>query len=420
MKNLFAILFIAFSFTACVKKFEAPVPNTSWSTFDSASKAPLPVVARQRMEGIYSITDGTDVFGTEAAVKLTYYYNGVDTTFYVSIFANNEVPYIICEARVKDSGILLNGYWRQMVNTSTGKARLMIRPAAGAKKLLTGATPDSLIIDGVYGNGDEAPAGVLRLKYLRPLNRSTPLQIVAHRLGGRSSDLLPHSENSVELLRMASRFGATGVETDVHLTSDGVPIIYHDETLNERLVQKNGLIGPIDNYSYAQINTLVRLINGEHVPTLREVLTTLVYNTPLTFIWLDTKLHGNLQVLRDMQVEFTQKAAAIGRTVDISIGIPDQTVLDNFLQLPGYKNIPSVCELPIDKLETANSHIWGPRWTLGTQNTEVAQMHAEGRKAYVWTLDVPGNIQTFLKEGNFDGILTNYPSAVAFYYYAKQ
>jgi glycerophosphoryl diester phosphodiesterase len=95
-------------------------------------------------------------------------------------------------------------------------------------------------------------------------------------------------------------------------------------------------------------------------------------------------------------------------------------VLDNFLQLPGYKNIPSVCELPIDKLETANSHIWGPRWTLGTQNTEVAQMHAEGRKAYVWTLDVPGNIQTFLKEGNFDGILTNYPSAVAFYYYAKQ
>ncbi|MBV9987459.1 MAG: hypothetical protein JO301_07260 [Chitinophagaceae bacterium] len=404
---------------SCLKKFEAPVPDTRWSSFDSASASPIAYRVRQKLEGIFTITSGNDEFGNLAAVKWSYLANGADTSFYLSLFCENQVPYIICEARRQDSNILLNGYWRQMVNTGTGKARLMISAGKGGRALLSGAVPDSIVIEGSFGTGDELPARPLRLKYQRPLYKATPMQIVAHRLGGRNSDLLPASENSIEMLRMATRFGATGVETDVRLTSDGVPIVYHDETLNERLIQKNGMLGPIKNYTYAQLNTLVRLINGEHIPTLREVLTTLVYNTSLNFIWLDTKIDGDLQVLRDMQVEFMQKAAAIGRTVDISIGIPTDAVLDNFKRLPDYKNVPSVCELDIDKLEQANSHIWGPRWTLGTQNEDVARLHNEGKKAYVWTLDVPGNIATFIKEGHFDGILSNYPSAVAFYYYAQ-
>ncbi|MCW3088477.1 MAG: glycerophosphodiester phosphodiesterase [Sediminibacterium sp.] len=374
------------------------------------------------MEGIYSITQGSDQFGALAAVKWSYMVNsGTDTSFFISLFCENQVPYFICEARRMDSNILLNGYWRQMVNTGTGLGRFTITAKNGATKLLsTAAAADSIIIDGSFGSGGAVPDQPIRLKYLRPLYKATPLQIVAHRLGGRSSDLLPASENSIEMLKLASRFGATGVETDVRLTSDGVPVLYHDVNLNERLIQKNGMVGPIENYSYAQLNTLVRLLQGEHIPTLRETLNFLVYNTPLTFIWLDTKIHGNLQIIRDIQKEFIQKSIANGRPVDISIGIPDRTVLDNFVLLSDYKTAPSVCELNIEDVETANCHIWGPRWTLGTQNDEVARMHAEGRKAFVWTLDVPGNIATFLKDGNFDGILSNYPSAVAFYHYARQ
>jgi glycerophosphoryl diester phosphodiesterase len=119
-------------------------------------------------------------------------------------------------------------------------------------------------------------------------------------------------------------------------------------------------------------------------------------------------------------VEYQQKAAAIGRNVNITIGIPDQGVLDNFVKLKDYQNIPSVCELTPQDVVTANARIWGPRWTLGLQNEEVTRMHAQGRKAYVWTLDVPENINKYLLQGKFDGILTNYPSSVAFYYYAKQ
>ncbi len=119
-------------------------------------------------------------------------------------------------------------------------------------------------------------------------------------------------------------------------------------------------------------------------------------------------------------MEYMQKAAAIGRNVNITIGIPDQQVLDNFVKLPDYKNIPSVCELTPDDVATTNAKIWGPRWTLGLQNDEVDKMHAAGRKAYVWTLDVPENINKYFTQGKFDGILTNYASSVAYYYYAKQ
>jgi glycerophosphoryl diester phosphodiesterase len=361
-------------------------------------------------------------FGSLAVVKWSYNVNnGTDTSFYFSIFCENEVPYFICEARRMDSSILLSGYWRQMINTGTGIGRFTIGSKNGGAKLLgSAAIADSIIIEGTYGSGGDVPDQPIKLKYLRPLYKASPLQIVAHRLGGRSSDLLPASENSIEMLKLAARFGATGVETDVRLTSDGVPVLYHDVALNERLIQKNGMIGPLENYSYAQLNTLVRLLKGEHIPTLRETLTYLVYNTPLTFVWLDTKLQGSLQAVRDIQKEFIQKSIANGRPVDISIGIPDRTVLENFMKLADYKTAPAVCELGIEDVEASNSRIWGPRWTLGTQNEEVTKMHAQGRKVYVWTLDVPGNIATFLKEGNFDGILSNYPSAVAFYHYARQ
>jgi glycerophosphoryl diester phosphodiesterase len=255
---------------------------------------------------------------------------------------------------------------------------------------------------------------------LRPLYKAVPLQIVAHRGGGRTSDLLPASENSVEIIKMASRFGATGIEIDVRLTSDGVPIIYHDATLNERLIQKNGLIGPIENYSYAQLSALVRLINGERIPTLAEALNTVVYDTPLQFVWLDTKYNGDMKLSRDFLVEYREKAAAIGRTLNIYIGIPDRDVLANFKKLPDYQNIPSVNELTREELTETNSGIWAPRFTLGLQNTEVAEVQAQGRQAFVWTLDTPQDIQNFINNGQFNGILSNYPSAVAYYYYAKQ
>lgn len=417
-KYLPLLLFIA----GCSRDFEAPVPSTVWELYDDPSARALNGFTRTKMEGVYQFTAGQDAFGNETAAHWSYTVSA-DTVFHLSFFCEKEVAYFIMEGKRRDGAILLNGYWRRMTNTQTGRARFTISPANGAGHLLIDAPQpagDSIIIEGLYGFGEEIPALPLRMKYIRPLFQAQGLEILAHRGGGSTSDLLPASENSIEMIRLASRFGATGVEIDVRLTSDGVPILFHDITLNERVIQKNGLLGPISNYSYAQLDALVRLTNGEKIPTLRQALQTILYQTPLRFVWLDTKFSGSMEFLRDIQQEFTQLAASSGRNLEIQIGIPDEDVLNQFRQLPGFTGIPSICELDPEIATSINAKVWAPRWTLGLQNELVTSMQAQGRRVFVWTMDIPANIRQYIYEGRFNGILSNYPSAVAFYYYAKQ
>lgn len=423
MMKQYCVAILCMLIFSCKKKYEAPVPDARWDLFSSSTATVLTHNTRNKLEGVYSITDGTDVFGPSAALKWSYTANGRDTTYHLSMFCERQVVYVICEGKRLDSTILLNGYWRNVVNTETGLARFTLSKNSGVGYLLDSSNPDTIpaiVITGTFGTGDVPPDRPISLQYSRPLYRATPLEIVAHRGGGRTSDLLPASENTVEIIKMASRLGATGIEIDVRFTSDSVPVLYHDATINERLIQKNGMVGPIENYSYAQLNGLVRLIKGERIPTLREALDAVVYNTSLRYVWLDTKFNGSMQKERDLQVEYMQKAAAMGRNLNITIGIPDEDVLKNFLKLSGYQNIPSVVELTPQDVTTTNAKIWAPRWTLGLQNEEVERMHAAGRKAFVWTLDVPENINKYFLQGKFDGILSNYPSSVAYYYYAKQ
>lgn len=420
MKSSILLMAAVLFFISCKRNFEAPVPDLHWEAFDSPAATLLQANTRQKMEGVYTFTEGAENFGGLTAVKWSYTTNGNDTAWHLSFFCEKQVSYFICEGRRLDSSILLNGYWRKMVNTETGRVRLSITWTNGAAQLFNAFNAiDSIVITGAYGFGETVPDRPIRLNYIRPLYSAKPLQIVAHRGGGSTADLLPASENSVNMIQLASRFGATGIEIDVRMTSDGVPVLFHDATLNERLIQKNGLVGPIENYTYGQLNALVRLKQGERIPTLMEALQTVVYNTPLRYVWLDTKFKGSLQKLQAIQTEYSQKAKAIGRQLEITIGIPDEEVLNQFLQLPGYQTIPSVCELSTDAVEKANSGIWAPRFTLGLQNQEVERMHTEGRRAFVWTLDVPAIVQQYMTEGKFDGILSNYPSIVAFYYYAQ-
>jgi glycerophosphoryl diester phosphodiesterase len=104
----------------------------------------------------------------------------------------------------------------------------------------------------------------------------------------------------------------------------------------------------------------------------------------------------------------------------ILLGLPTEDKVNEFLQLPGYSTVPSLCELSLDDVRRTGAIVWAPRWTLGTQPAEVAQMHAEGRRVFVWTLDLPAYVAEFMRAGDFDGIVSNYPSIVAFAHYVRQ
>ena len=425
MKKAITIFLLTGMLLSCKKTYQVIMPDTSqWSLFNDPAAFPLNQITRTAMEGVYNVSDGADVFGELAAIKWSYVINNGDTTFHVSGFFGKDIAYFIGEGKQLNGSILMNGYWRKMASTETGIIRLTITPGQGADLLLSSnpvITPGSVIINGVFGDGQDEPQRPVVFSYNRKLN-NTPsgFQILAHRSGGRTSDLLPVSENSVAMILKTAEFGSTGIEIDVRFTRDGVPILYHDNNLNLREIQKSGLIGPIENYTYDQLTTFVRLIHGEKIPTLREALNAVVYQTQLSFVWLDTKYIGSLAPVHALQKEFIQKAKAEGRTLTIVIGLPGQDQLDKFMLLPDYKNTPSLCELSIEDVEKTNAKIWAPRFTEGTQNDQVDLVHAQGRKVFVWTVDVPEFITQFINEGHFDGMLSNFPSCTAYNYYVHQ
>jgi glycerophosphoryl diester phosphodiesterase len=423
MKNIICCaIFLCLLFLSCKRDVEAPVPDLKWELFQSPAAGRLAARSFRAMEGVYAIEQGMEEFGSLAAAKWSYTAGAGDTVYHLSFFCEREGTYVICEGRRMDSAILLDGYWRRIINTSTGKVRLTISRDRGARAILRSGNllpGDSLLITGVYGIGNTIPDLPVQFRYTKPLYSATPFEVLAHRGGGRTSDMLSASENSVEMIRLASRFGATGVEIDVKLTRDGTPVLFHDATLNERVTQKNGLVGPIENYTYDQLYALVKLVNGERIPTLRQALETVLYQTPLQFVWLDIKYANDMQAVRNLQAEFIQKAEAANRKLEIVIGIPDKEVMANFKRLPVYQTIPSLVEYAVEEANAVNAKIWAPQWTLGLQNSEVSGQQRQGRRVFTWTMDIEENVKQYMREGTFNGILTNYPSIVAYHYYVR-
>jgi glycerophosphoryl diester phosphodiesterase len=81
--------------------------------------------------------------------------------------------------------------------------------------------------------------------------------VVAHR-GASAYEV----ENSLAAFRMARDMGADGVELDVHVTADGVPVVHHDPAAFGHT------IADVPHESLA----VHRLPNDEPIPTLAEAL----------------------------------------------------------------------------------------------------------------------------------------------------
>jgi glycerophosphoryl diester phosphodiesterase len=380
---------------------------------------------RKACEGVYTISDGADEFGAELAAKWSYTIkNPGDTTYHLSLFCEPQAAFFILEGRQLGDSLVFEGFWRRLVNSETGTARFVVQKADGGSILLAPdccqpPRPGDIVFRGIYGEGQQPRTERLTFRYDRPLHKK-PFQILAHRGGGRTSDLLPASENSVEIIRLASRLGATGVEVDIRQTKDGVPILYHDAQLNLRLIQKNGLIGPVENYTFRQLTSFVRLINGEKIPTLEEALQTVVDQTALETVWLDSKDVRDMRLIQQIQQTYQQRAAARGRRLNVYIGLPTEDKVAEFEQIPNFQQTPSLCELDIETARRLNARVWAPRWTRGNPIEETRLMQAEGRKVFIWTLNVPEFIEQFIADGTLDGILTDYAPVVAYYHYVQR
>ncbi|XP_053327288.1 glycerophosphodiester phosphodiesterase 1 [Spea bombifrons] len=133
----------------------------------------------------------------------------------------------------------------------------------------------------------------------QPIPRTRALQVlkprgevssIAHRGGGHDAP-----ENTLAAIRTAAKNGATGVELDLGFTSDGVPILMHDDTV-ERTTDG---FGKLNDLTYAHIKTLNAAakhhlqdkFHGERVPTLEEAVRECIHYNLI--IYFDVKGHAD-------------------------------------------------------------------------------------------------------------------------------
>ena len=186
--------------------------------------------------------------------------------------------------------IEINGYIRIVRSGSGQNVNLTISSEEGATELIQGIAPEQITLRGKASDGTQVV-----LKKTRSINNNSPADfyVIAHRGGGRNSERLGRSENSLEMIRYAEILGANGVEIDVKSTRDGQLILFHDETFSPRTVQGSYLLGNVENFDLEQIKIFGQLINGESIPTLEEALSTIIDETQLSLIWIDLQRSGN-------------------------------------------------------------------------------------------------------------------------------
>lgn len=421
---MFPVAFIVLGFVAYVayKTKKTPVPRTRWKRFHETGTTPLDEATCNDLQGIYGIAKGQDCFGKTAVLKWSYTIENGKTINHLSLFCGEDGAYFVCEARRSGNDILLYGYWRKLTASETGTVQLVISPSAAVDGLVYSKGSKyakHFFISGSYGRKEHKPDQSLAFEYQRPLPPRRPLQIIAHRGGSRNVDFLPVSENSLDMMKMAARLGATGVEIDVRLTKDGVPVIIHDSFLSMHTVKGSLYSGLVSNYSLAELKQK-ELKKGGVTPTLEEALHTVLYGTPLEMIWLDIKKECDLQPIRNLQMTYLQKAKEIGRNLVIYIGVPDEMILECFKALDDHLHVPVLTELEPEVAQEIHAQVWAPQYTKGIPSETIQCQQSEGRKVYVWSLDDPTAINLYLKEGGYDGIVTNLPPVVAYCYYIQE
>ncbi|HEU4422354.1 MAG TPA: glycerophosphodiester phosphodiesterase [Pilimelia sp.] len=231
------------------------------------------------------------------------------------------------------------------------------------------------------------------------LDAPTPLAF-AHRGGAAQGD-----ENTAEAFERAVALGYRYVETDVHATADGVPVVFHDPTL-ERLTGRRGRVAALRWVDLAA----VRVRGAAAVPRLDEVLAA----------W--PRVRFNIDVKADAcvapAVATVQRGGAADRVLLASF---NDARLARLRTLAGPGVATSLGVRAVARLRMASltrRRLSLPASVVAAQvpvrygrarvvdRRFVAYAHRLGLQVHVWTIDDPAEMNDLLDLG-VDGIMTD-------------
>jgi glycerophosphoryl diester phosphodiesterase len=227
----------------------------------------------------------------------------------------------------------------------------------------------------------------------------------AHR-GGAYHPEIEGLENTLAAFRHAAALGYDYLETDVHVTRDGVLLAFHDDVL-DRVTDRAGAVGDLD---LAEIRE-ARIGGQEQVPTLAE----LVEAFPEARFNIDLKSDRSVDALADF-------VAARGLWSRVLVGAFSPGRIRRFRQLTGgrvptaahplevvaYRFLPSarlaerLVGADFEAFQVPHRHGPVPIVTRGF----VRRAHAAGLQVHVWTIDDPAEMESLLDLG-VDGLFTD-------------
>jgi glycerophosphoryl diester phosphodiesterase len=404
--------YFAFLLLACSCSLNHITPPPVNPDTNLINTAPMDKSVMINMEGIYT-SSGEGNLGSQFVCKVSKYK--------VSLFSNNSGIFIILDygLNTADSSIQFAGFWRYSENATQGIINLSISKSGGASDFLKTGSPANLNLQGTYTNKSGA-LETMSISFSRPFSAyasSHPFIVLAHH-GVQTTSGPPYSENSVGGVLHDEDYGCNGVEFDVRLTKDHIPICLHDNSINIRLTEKGPLSGTPEQYPFALLENYIRLVDGEKIPSVEQVLNAFVDSTTMRYIWFDIK--GDPDIFKYMEPVVRAgyaRAQAANRDVVFFTGLPSDDVINEFHEQPSYATLPMLCELTVQDVIDNHCQYWGPRYSRGLLLDEVDQVHQLGVKVISWTMNDKTLIDNYLLNGKFDGFISDYPAYVVYEYY---
>jgi len=234
----------------------------------------------------------------------------------------------------------------------------------------------------------------------------------AHRGGAAAGD-----ENTAEAFERAVKLGYRYIETDVHATADGVPVVFHDDSLS----RLTGHPGRVEDLRWSDLAGL-RVAGAAAIPRLDDVLAS----------WPEIRL--NIDVKADSgavpAVRSIRRTAAQSRVLLASFS---DARLAGLRRLAGPSVATSLGMRSVARLRLAS--LVGARVRL-PESVVAAQVpvrhgairvvdraflggcHRAGLQVHVWTIDSPAEISRLLDLG-VDGIMTDDLAALRDTYAAR-
>ena len=371
----------------------------------------------KKMEGIYTLGSGSSALGTQFVCKASKYR--------VSFFSNSGGIFMILKYGLDktDSSLKFSGFWRFSQVPTQGLINFTL-PKSDALAFLSTGNISNLTLPGNVLDPDGNSSDI-SLKFSRDFSayaKTAPFEIYAHH-GVQTTSNPPFAQNSLLGVTNDEDYGVNGLEFDVQMTLDMIPIMMHDGNIDVRLTQKSPISGDYNQYRFAFLEDYIRLVDGQKIPSLDECLTAFIDSTTMKYFWMDIKGDDSIfQALLPVVQKAYTHANAVGREIVIYADMPSKTVISQFQSFPPYRDsgLPTMCELTLQDVMDNGCTRWGPRYSRGLLLSDVATAHAAGIKVISWTLNQKALIDNYIQNGQFDGFISDYPSYVVYDFYTMK